>query len=118
MSRALLCVLIVPGLLGMQNLCAAENPCAVSLVVDQSFGRAAQHGMAQLQSALRGKGWVEQSVASLDAATGEIVVVVGTVLGNGAAVRTLRETGGVVPSAAEALAVRKTSWRGKPMLIL
>jgi len=30
----------------------------------------------------------------------------------------LRETGGVVPSAAEALAVRKTAWRGKPMLIL
>src|SRR6266581_6199424 len=115
MSHALLCVLIV---VGVQNLCAAENPRAVSLVVDQSSGRATRHGLAKLQSALQVKGWIEQSVVSLDAAAGEIVVVAGTVLGNGVAVRTLREAGGVVPSAAEALAVRKTSWRGKPILIL
>ncbi len=118
MSRALLCVLIVPGLLGVQNLCAAENPRAVSLVVDQPLGRAARHGMARLQSALQVKGWIEQSVASLDAAAGEIVVVAGTVPGNGAALRTLLETGGAAPPAAEALAVRNTAWRGKPMLIL
>jgi len=34
MSRALLCVLIVPGLLGLQNLCAAENPRADELFVE------------------------------------------------------------------------------------
>src|SRR5437870_759148 len=84
MSRALLCGLIIPGLLGVQNLCAAENPRVVSLVVDQSFGRAVRHGMSKLQSALQVKGWNEQSVVSIDAAAGEIVVVAGTVSGNGA----------------------------------
>src|SRR5438552_10664879 len=118
MSRALFCVFIVPGLFGVQKLCAAENSRAVSLVVDQSFDRAAQHGMAKLQSALRGKGWIAQSVVSLDGAAGEIVVVAGTVSGNGAAVRMLRETGGVVPSAVEALAVEKTSLSGIAMLIV
>src|SRR6266487_6601758 len=107
MSRALLCVLIIPGLLGARNLCAAENSRALSFVVDQSLGRAVRHGMTKLQSALQVKGWIEQSVVSLDAAAGEIVVVAGTVSGNGAAVRMLRETGGVLPTAAEALAVRK-----------
>src|SRR5947207_15889463 len=106
MSRALLFVSFV---LCLRNLCAAENARAVSIVVDQSLSRTAQHGMAKLQSALRAKGWIEQSAVSLDVATGEVVVIAGTVSGNGPAARALRESGGIAPSAAGALAGGKMS---------
>ena len=100
------------------DLCAAENRRTVSFVVDPSPGPAARHGIARFQSALQLKGWTVQPVGSPDAAAGSMVVLAGTASGRGPAAQALRDAGGAIPSASEGLAVRKTSWRGKSMLVL
>ena len=118
LSRALISILVGHGLPAGDDLCAAENRRTVSFVVDPSPGPAARHGIARFQSALQLKGWTVQPVGSPDAAAGSMVVLAGTASGRGPAAQALRDAGGAIPSASEGLAVRKTSWRGKSMLVL
>src|SRR4051812_8327099 len=95
-----LLALVLPGGLALP---AAEPARIVSIVLDSSPGLASTHGISQLQSALKDKGWTTQRAASLEAASGEMIVLAGTVSGNGAAALALRQAGGIVSSNAEAL---------------
>jgi hypothetical protein len=98
------------------NLRAAD--LSLSLVVDASVEPPARHGLGQLESALRTKGWIVRSATSIEDARGEWIVVAGTSASNSAAARMLRETAVPLPAAPEALVIHKTRADGRPALLL
>ncbi|MEI7729781.1 MAG: hypothetical protein WCO56_09420 [Verrucomicrobiota bacterium] len=66
-GRPLLTVLLLTAL---TVLGAAENPRTISIVTDPAPGRAAQHGIGKLATALRARGWTVEVVNSTNAVTG------------------------------------------------
>jgi hypothetical protein len=97
---------------------AADRARTVSIVRDAAPGRAARHGLDQLEAALRAQGWTVDTPTSVESAPGQHVILVGTASGRGAAAHALRAAGVALPTAAEALAVRKLSGPAHPVLVL
>ena len=112
--------LLLPAfaLLFTAGLRAADSARSVSVVRDTAPGRAAQHGIGQLEAALRAQGWSVDPATSPASARGRHLILTGTSAGNGAAAAALREAGAAVPTAAEALVVRQLTFRGQPALVL
>ncbi len=97
---------------------AVDSRRTISIVRDATPGRAVQHGLGKLESALRAQGWTVENPASGAAAHGQQLIVAGTSAGGGAAAQTLRELGGALPTSAEALAVKKSVRGAAPTLVL
>ncbi len=96
---------------------AAEEPI-VSLITDTSLSPAASHGIEKLSAALRAKGLACQKAASLDDAQGKFVIVAGLAAGDGPASRLLKEGSHPVPEGPEALVIRRTQWKGRPLCLI
>jgi hypothetical protein len=113
---AVICMLAVMPRLGD----AASGQVAVSVVVDREMGPAAAHGLGNLMEALKAKGIAAEKATSLEAARGKTLIVVGLASSAGPAAQLLKSAGAgvVVPTGAEALIVRHTTWKGKPTLIV
>jgi hypothetical protein len=103
---------------------AGEHPTAtrvagrVSILHDGTPGRAARHGLATLEAALRARGLDVERPASPGAATGARLIIAGPCGGTGEAARSLRAVGVSPPDAPQSLAIRTVTLRGKPALLL
>jgi len=96
---------------------SAQEPI-VSVVTDGLPGPAALHGIEKLSSALRAKGLACQKAASLDDARGKFLVAAGLAGGDGPAARLLKAAKHPVPQGPEALVIRRTEWKGKPVCLI
>lgn len=104
---------------GLSILIASGNPVrTVSLVTDPSCGVASRHGLDRLKDSFRRKGFVVEEARSPETATGAILVVSGFAWGNGPAVRFLQDAKTALPAGPEALAVLRTTWKAKDLLVL
>ncbi len=93
---------------------SAEEP-VVSVLTDGKLGPAALHGIEKLTAALRAKGLPCQKAASLDDARGKSLIVAGLAGGDGPAARLLKAANHPLPQGPEALCIRRTEWKGKPV---
>lgn len=91
---------------------------SLSVVTDAAPGRAARHGLEKLSAALRTRGWTVEVAGTVEAARGRQLLFAGTARAGGAAASTLTAAGATLPSAPEALAVKKLTVGGKPALVL
>ena len=108
--RKFIPVLILHGLL-LPAIAAGQR---VMLITEKELEAPARHGLSKLEDALRAKGLtVERTTASAKPA-GEFVVLAGLSGGDGLAARQLQST----PSGAEALAVKRMTYGGKPAVVL
>jgi hypothetical protein len=69
-------------------------------------------------AALRGKGVVGERTASLEAARGKFLIVVGRAEGGGPAARLLKAGKHPAPEEPEALVIRRTEWNGKTVWLV
>ncbi|TEU18957.1 MAG: hypothetical protein E3J25_00560, partial [Anaerolineales bacterium] len=90
----------------------------ISLVVDAGLGPAAMHGLDKITLALRQKGIATERVATLGAARGDVLLVIGLGSGSGAAAGLLQAAGIPSPTGPEALAIQRTEWRARPALVI
>jgi len=104
---------------GLSILIASGSPVrTVSLVTDPACGVAPRHGLDQLKDAFRRKGFTVEETRSPETATGAILIVSGLARGNGPAVRFLQDAKTALPAGPEALAVLRTTWKAKDLLVL
>jgi hypothetical protein len=90
----------------------------VSIVVDDAPGRSVQHGLNQLKSALNQNGAELAETRSLDAASGEFVIVAGLCRGPGEAARLMNELKLDPLTQPESLLVRHVERGGKKILLV
>jgi len=90
----------------------------ISLIVDSAVGPAARHGLNKIKLALQEKGVSFEEVGELEAAHGDILLVVG--LGNvsSAAMSLLKSSGVSTPEGPESLLIQHTEWKGKKTLLV
>jgi hypothetical protein len=96
---------------------AAESQ-RITVVVDDTQGRAAQHGLEKLALALRNAQWQPELTRATERSKHELLILAGTAMANGPAAHALRTANVPLPSAAESLVVKKLSLDGKPALVL
>jgi len=89
----------------------------VSIVAGEMPGPGTAHGLSKIVSALEAKNVAVEQVASLDAAKGGTLIVVGAAQESPAA-DLLTAAGGSPPDVPEALAIRHTQCNGKPALVV
>jgi hypothetical protein len=112
-GRVLRLLMVAAGVLFVAARPAPVRP-TIALIADAGLADPASYGIARLREALRSRGF-----RILDAPTAQqadAVIIAG--LRSGAAGKTLASWGGVVPDAAEALAVRKGTYRNKPAVVI
>jgi len=90
----------------------------VSIVSDDTPGPAATHGLHKITAALKARGIVAESVDTLQAARGKMVLVSGLASGDGPAARLCQAHKVAVPATPEALAVRRLDVAGKPVVLV
>ncbi len=105
-------------LLCTSSLIAADRARDVSVVADPTPGRPVQHALQELNRTLQAAGRTMRTIAALEGATGDEVIIVGTTKANGVAARTLRQANVPLPSAPEALVVKRLNVGGKPTVVL
>src|SRR5262249_50706700 len=96
---------------------AAEEPL-VSVVMENTPGPAASHGLEKLIAALKGKGASCERCPSPADARGKFLIAAGLAGGDGLASRLLKEGNHPVPQGPEALVIRRTQWKGKPVCVI
>jgi hypothetical protein len=111
LASFLLCVLTSPG-------AAAPNAIRISLIQDPAAAAPARHGFDQLKAALTARGIRYEEVPSLAAAQGQILVVAGLPANHGPAASAMDALHVTVSSQPESLLIRRTIWKGKPLLLL
>ena len=94
---------------------ASAETLVVSVVTDRAPGPATSHGLENLTAALRAKGVVCESAATLAEARGKFLVVAGLAGGDGPAGGLLKAANPPAPQGPEALVIRRTQWQGKPV---
>lgn len=100
------------------TLAVADGPARVSILVDPAPGRPVHHALQKLQDALQIAGCTVTLVTKPEEAIGDELVIAGTSTANGPAARTLLDAKTQLPSAAEALVVKRMTVRGKPAIVL
>ncbi|HLJ96145.1 MAG TPA: hypothetical protein VKU02_23415, partial [Gemmataceae bacterium] len=108
-------LLLVMAIVWTQGMAAgsAEEPL-ITVVTDPTLGPAASHGLEKLITALHGRGITYEKCASLTKARGQFLIALGPARGNGPAAQLLQDGDGPLPQGPEALAFRRTEWKGKP----
>lgn len=96
----------------------AEPGRHASIVLDASPGRAAQHGVTTLVTALRDGGWTTQLAGDADRVTDDVLVLAGTTADHGPAARALSAANIPLPTVPEALVVHKLPIRGRPAVVI
>jgi len=84
---------------------AADTSHRIALVHDPSPGRASQHGLRVLRSALLARGWQVDESTAINAATAPLRILAGTRHSQGAAATALATTPALLPDEAEALTI-------------
>jgi hypothetical protein len=77
-----------------------------------------QYGLTQLRDVLRVRGIRLEDVATMDSATGDLVIVTGLTSGRGATSGLLPRLGIAAPSEPESLLIRKVKGEEKPVLLV
>lgn len=90
----------------------------VSIVTDSALGPGAAHGLAKVLSALESKGVSVEQTASLQAARGKHLIVLGTAEGRGPAASLLKDLGTSGPAGPEALLIRRAKSHGRRALLV
>lgn len=89
-----------------------------SIVVDPSLDKKVEYGLGKLELALKEKGINFVRVTSLEKAKGKQIIVVGLSSGQGSLAQIAHNDNRSIPATAEALAIWKGSYNGKPLLAL
>ena len=110
----------VIGIVAVALATITAVPASVETVsiVTAAPGRAAQHGIQNLEAALIARGFRVETVATIDRATGRRLIVAGTCENDGAIGRGLAALGAHAAETPEALAIRKTVVGGKSAIVL
>ncbi len=106
------CLIFLPGIL------AAEVSPSISLITDPTADEPAKHGAAKIIAALRDRQVSFEQVATLEAATGQTLIIAGLATDRNfsdAAFKAFRKS---IPTNAEALAIQKLRYRDKPVLTI
>jgi hypothetical protein len=111
--RALLflCLVSLPSM-------ADPNSIRISLIQDPAASAPARHGFDKLKAALTARSIPYEEVSSLAAAKGQTLIVAGLPSNGGPAANRLQDLHITMPSRPESLLIRRTTWNGKPLLLL
>jgi hypothetical protein len=90
----------------------------ISIITDKSPGLAATHGLTKLTDALIKKNISFEKVNSLSQVHGKTIILTGLSEGTGTAAEILKTGNHIVPEAAEALTIWKTSVQNKPAWVI
>jgi hypothetical protein len=89
-------------------------PPVVSIIADSLIGQPAQHGIDKIIAALKDKQVSFEAVNTLDDAKGKMLIVAGLATNQLFSAEAFKEFGQSVPTNAEALAIQKLDYKGKP----
>jgi hypothetical protein len=104
--KTLRCLLFVVAAFVLASAVRAADARLVSVVTASSPAPAVQHGLDQLDAALRAQGFAVEHVTSTDAARGSALVLTGAVAGI------------AVPATAESLVEKTLTFAGRPAVAL
>jgi len=90
----------------------------ISIVANPSSGEIAQHGMEKITAALKEKQITFETVSQLDTAKGKLLLVAGLSTGDELIATLLKLSHQSVPTNAEALAIQKLDYKGKPVWLV
>ena len=96
----------------------ATAELTVSLVTESTPGKPVLHGLTKLTEALTAKHIAFERVASVDNASGKLVIVAGLSAGNSVVANLLKEANHPVPQTAEALTIWKTVVQKKQVWVV
>src|ERR1035437_3468711 len=102
----LLILAISAGCASAQTQTGAASPI-ISIVTDPAPGQAAEHGLEKIIAALKDKQVSFETVNTMDAAKGKMLVVAGLSTDGGSAATLQKLSHLSVPTNAEALAIQK-----------
>lgn len=97
---------------------SAKTGNRVGIVIDASFDRPAEYGIATLEESLRQRGFSVQRPERAAAAATDFLIFAGLSSGQGTTAPMLKELNVPLPQGPEALVVRRTQVQGKPAVIL
>ena len=97
---------------------SASSEIAVSIVTDRNLSPPASHGLGKIMEALKAKGVAVEQAATLEAARGRILLVMGTASKSGPAARLLKDSNTAAPTGSEALVIRRAKFNGKPAVVV
>ena len=83
-------ILLLLGAHG-NTLHASEKNMLVSLVRDGTSGPGSSHGLKKILSALHAKGVAVETLSALDAAKGDVLIIIGLAWGSGPAAEWLKD---------------------------
>jgi hypothetical protein len=113
----LLILAISSGCASAQTLTGAPSPI-ISIVTAPAPGQAAEHGLEKIIAALKDKQVSFETANTLDAAKGKMLIVAGLANGDGFAATLLKLSRPSVPTNAEALAIQKVDYKGRPAWVI
>ena len=93
---------------------AADSPPTISIVTDSRAGKSAEHGMERIIARLKEKQISFETAKTLDAAKGKMLLVAGLAGDQELFTPPFQSFAKSVPTNAEALAIQKLSYQGKP----
>ena len=113
----LLVLAISSGCASAQTQTGAPSPI-ISIVTDPAPGQAAEHGLEKIIAALKDKQVTFETANTLEAAKGKMLIVAGLANGDGFAATLLKLSRPSVPTNAEALAIQKVDYKGRPAWVI
>lgn len=108
LSIIVLCVL--------NTTCTMQEKC--SIIVDPVVGEKVEYAIEKLEKALEEKGIISERVNSIENATGKWLIAVGLSSGKGNVAELIHSENRTVPATTEALAVWKTKYENKPLVVI
>jgi hypothetical protein len=103
--------------LGVSATSAVSSP-DISIVTDPMSGQPAKHGVEKIITALRDKHVSFEQTSSLNAAKGRMLIIAGLATNQLFSAKAFKEFRQSVPTNAEALAIQKMDYNGKPVFAI
>ncbi len=97
---------------------ASDETPMVSIVTGRQSGPVARAGVEKIVAALKDKSVSFEEVKALDEARGRMLLVAGLASDQGLFVDSLVRVSKAVPASREALAIKKWSYKGRPVVVL
>ena len=97
---------------------ASDETPIVSIVTGRQSGPVARAGVEKIVAALKDKSVSFEEVKALDEARGRMLLVAGLASDQGLFVDSLVRVSKAVPASREALAIKKWSYKGRPVVVL
>ncbi len=90
----------------------------ISIVTDHEPGIPVQHGISKLVETLNAKNITFEEIQSVKNAKGDWIIAAGLSHGDNEAAKILKAGNHSVPGVSQSVAVWKTQWEGKPVLVI